>query len=238
MENYLEISYENNMKMLEEAYGYCGQNYTHEDIIEALKQDNDLKKQLCLIELNKVNTQDEADILVNNLTQHSGPTRETSSFKILELIKQNDLKNFFQSKPQMNIYIKAITDINPSVSRNAVEIIQYINDKQYIYEGIIKELKKILSELKGIKQTRSYTANKKNFGLYWNLEALANIADEVSSNNELIEILSDTAKSNDYTIREKTAKTAVLFFKYNNNFQSVLDLLKNDENIYVRKYLE
>ena len=81
MENYLEINYEKNMQMLSEAVKYCEENFLHEDIIKILKEDNDLKKQLCLIELKSVDSQEEADILTFNLTNHSGPVRETTSLR-------------------------------------------------------------------------------------------------------------------------------------------------------------
>ena len=97
MENYLEINYENNMKMLSEAIKCCEDNYSHEDIIEVLKSDDDIKKQFCLIELKSINNQEEANILVHNLTNHSGPIRETSAFKIGELIFQNEYKKYFQT---------------------------------------------------------------------------------------------------------------------------------------------
>ena len=238
MENYLEINYEKNMQMLSEAVKYCEENFLHDDIINTLKENNDLKKQLCLIELDGVNTQQEADILVYNLTGHSGPVRETASYKILDLIQKEGLKQFFQTENILNTLVKAITDINPTVSRNTVEIIKYIENPQYIYKEVIKEIRNTISKMEDIKQVRSYVANKKNFNLYWNLEALISIALRVKAEDELVEILEQTADSNDYTIREKTAKAAAEFIKTNASFQIVLDKLKNDENIYVRKYLE
>ena len=66
-------------------------------------EDDDLKKQLCLIELNSVNSQSEADILVFNLTGHSGPVRETASFKILDLIQQENFKKFFQTQKMTQV---------------------------------------------------------------------------------------------------------------------------------------
>jgi hypothetical protein len=238
MENYLEINYEKNMQMLSDAVKYCKENYLHEDIIKVLQGDNDLEKQLCLIELKSVNSQEEADILVFNLTQHSGPVRETASYKILDLIQKEEFKNYFQTENIMNTFVKAVVDINPTVSRNTTEIIKFVENAQYIYSEIIKEIKNTLSKMEDIKQTRSYVANKKNFNLYWNLEALISIADKVNTDNDLFEILEQTALSNDYTIREKTAKSACEFVKTNNDFQKILDILQNDENIYVRKYLE
>jgi hypothetical protein len=237
MENYYEINYEKNMQMLSQAIKYCEENFLHEDLINELYNDNDLKKQLCLIEIKKLNSQKEADILVENLTQHSGPIRETTSFKILELIKDDNFKHYFQTKQIINIFVKAITDINPSVSRNTVEIIQFVDNSDYIYSLIIEEIKETLSKMEDIKQTRSYNANKKNFNLYWNLEAIINISDKLTFTDDLLEILKETALSNDYTIREKTAKVAKKLSFQNEKFNSILKLLAEDTNIYVQKYL-
>lgn len=237
MENYLEINYENNIKMLSLAYKYCQENFLHDEIIEILSGDDDIKKQLCLIELDCVNSQKEADILVWNLTGKSGPVRETASFKILDLIFQEEFKSFFQTKEILNTFIKSITDINPSVSRNAVEFIKYVDDYEYLYNEILKEIKITLSNIDETSKNRSYVQNKKNFNLYWNLEALAGISDKVVPTSELQGLLEKTALSNDYTIREKTAKVAYLLSSKNSKFKKIIELLKDDNNIYVKKFV-
>ena len=233
MENYLEINYENNMKMLSEAIKCCENNYSHEDIIEVLKSDDDIKKQFCLIELKSINNQEEANILVHNLTNHSGPIRETSAFKIGELIFQNEYKKYFQTKEIIDSFVKAITDINPSVSRYTVEFIKNIDDVEYLYKRIIEEIIITLSKTDETVKNRSYVQNKKNFNLYWNLEAIIAISENISIAKELEEILQKTALFNDYTIREKTAKVASVL-----KIESVLNLLKDDDNVYVKKYLK
>lgn len=237
MENYLEINYENNMKMLSDAIKYCEENFLHEEIIKELSSDNDIKKQLCLIELKKVDSQSEADILVSNLTGKSGPIRETAAVKIQELIFMAEFNNYFQTKEIIMTFVKAITDINPSVSRSAVEIIKYVDDIDFLYEKIIAEIKVTLSNIDENVKNRSYVQNKKNFNLYWNLEAIISLSEKVLPKDDLLEILTKTAKSNDYTIREKTAKAAMIFSLKDEKFKQVLDLLKNDDNIYVKKYL-
>lgn len=233
MENDSQTNFENNMKMLSHAVKCCEEKLGHDDIIAELYGDDDIKKQFCLIELKKINSQKEADILVYNLTQHSGPIRETAAYKISELISITEFNRYFQTKEIISTFIKAITDINPSVSRSAVEIIKYINDIEYLYSGIIKELKNTLSTIDNEVKNRSYVQNKKNFNLYWNLEAIISIHDRITPDEDLISILKITAHSNDYTIREKTAKAAKIL-----NLDDITELLKNDTNIYVRKYTQ
>lgn len=238
MDNYHEINFENNMKTLSQAVKYCARDYTHDDIITVLRSNDDIQKQLCLIELNMINSEEEAYILVNNLTGHCGPVRETAAYKILFLISKDDFKNFFQKKEIIDSFIKAITDINPSVSRYTVEIIKYIKDSRYLYNEIIKEINNTLSLTDTKTKNRSYVQNKKNFSLYWNLEAIISIADNISPSAELFDILITTAESNDYTIREKTAKAASIFSLKNPLFKDILKKLENDTNIYVRNYIK
>ncbi len=237
MKYYSEINYEKNMKMLSLASKYCNESLSHDELINELYNDNDLKKQLCLIEIEKINSQNEADILTYNLTGKSGPIRETASFAILKLIKKEEFNCFFQKREIIDTFVKAITDINPSVSRNTIEIIKYVEDIDYLYKCIIEQINLTLSKISDIKQNRSYTANKKNFNLYWNLEAVISISDKIAPDVELITILNNTALSNDYTIREKTAKAAMIFSEKNIKFKLVSNIMKNDDNIYVRKYL-
>ena len=232
MENYLEINFEKNMKMLSQAIMHCEQKLSHEQIMEVLQGDDDIEKQLRLIELQEIKSQEEADILVFNLTQHSGPVRETAAYKISELIANNEFCKYFQTNKIMDTFVKAITDINPTVSRNAIEIIKHVENTEYIYEKIIEEINTTLAQLDIETKNRSYVQNKKNFNLYWNLEALISIAERIQPNNKLSEILKITAQSNDYTIREKTAKAANIF-----KLSEILEILKSDTNVYVKKYI-
>ena len=232
MENYLEINYEKNMKILAQAINCAERELTHDEIIQVLKGDDDIEKQLRLIQLERINSQEEADILVFNLTQHSGPVRETAAYKIAELISSPNYSHFFQTKEITQTFVKAIVDINPTVSRSAVEIIKYVENSDFIYQKILEELKLTISQLDIEVKNRSYVQNKKNFNLYWNLEALVSIVEKISANDELVKLLQTTALSNDYTIREKTAKVASVF-----KLAEILEILKDDTNVYVRKYI-
>lgn len=234
MENYYEINYEKNMQMLSQAIKYCEENLTHQEIIDVLNSDNELKKQLCLIELKYINSQEEADILIQNLTQKPGPVRETASYKVLELISNNTFCHFFQNENILNTFIKAIVDINPSVSRNTTEIIKFVDNTDYLYKKIIQEIIITLNNTELATSNHSYVQNKKNFNLYWNLEALISISDKTQPDDNLIKILNKTSLSNDYTIREKSAKAAKSYLKYDEKLNEILIRLKDDNNIYVK----
>ena len=233
MEDYSQI-YENNIKMLNCAIECCNETFTHDDLIRELSLDNDIKKQFCIIEIKELKSQSEADLLVNNLTGQSGPVREITSYKILELIQNKDFNKFFQSSQILNTFTKGITDINPTVSRNMIEIIRFVENSQSLIKNIINEINKTLCSMEDIKQNRSYVANKKNFNLYWNLEALSILANKITVNDDIVEIIKTTYKSNDYTIREKTAK--LISVLKSDCFNDIIETLKNDDNIYVKKY--
>lgn len=238
MDNYLELNYESNMKNLATALEYCEEELSHDDIVNELYNDNDIKKQLCLIELKEIRNQQEANILVENLTGKAGPVRETTAFKILDLISKEEYKIFFQTEEIVRIFVKGITDINPSVSRNVTEIIKYIRKSEMLKELIINKAQKTISETDTTAKNRSYVQNKKNFNLYWNLEALISISDKIMPCEKIFNILKKTAISNDYTIREKTAKAALIFSQKNPIFKEILEMLYEDNNIYVKKYLQ
>ena len=215
----------------------CEENLSHNDIIEVLKGDDDIKKQLCLINLSTINSQEEANTLVFNLTGKSGPVRETAAYKIGDLISKEEYTKYFQTKEIINTFIKAITDINPSVSRATVEFLKYVENTNHLYKGILLEINNTLEQIDIEAKNRSYVQNKKNFNLYWNLEAIISISDFISPAEELLGILKNTASSNDYTIREKVAKAASIFAIKNPIFNQIIEILKDDTNIYVKKYI-
>ena len=117
-----------------------------------------------------------------------------------------------------------------------IEIIRFVENSQSLIKNIINEINKTLCSMEDIKQNRSYVANKKNFNLYWNLEALSTLADKIIINDDIIQLIKTTYKSNDYTIREKTAK--LISYLNTDLFSDIIQTLKNDENIYVKKYFE
>lgn len=238
MDNYLELNYETNMKNLAIALEYCEEELSHDDIVNELYNDNDIKKQLCLIELKEIRNQQEANILAENLTGKAGPVRETAAFKILDLISKTEYKNFFQTEEIISIFVKGITDINPSVSRNVTEIIKYIQKSEMLKELIINETQKTIAQTDTTAKSRSYVQNKKNFNLYWNLEALISISDKITPCEKIFNILKKTAMSNDYTIREKTAEATQIFSQKNPIFKEILEMLHEDNNLYVKKYLQ
>ena len=79
-----------------------------------------------------------------------------------------------------------------------------------------------------------YKVNKEAFKLYWCLETIYVFWDKINI-SELKTILSKSAKINEYTIREKTAKILTRDFD-DSDLSKIRLSLKNDSNYYVRRF--
>ena len=99
--------------------------------------------------------------------------------------------------------------------------VEYINES---FDGLSKI----------VFRDKKYTINKQIFKLYWCLEGLNkyyNYIDETKLDN----ILKNSVKQNEYTIREKVAQLLSnpdLATKH----PDIVEQLKNDENYYVKQY--
>src|SRR5574344_598882 len=99
------------------AFQYLKTEFSHNEKIEELKKDNLTKKIACIIQLDKILSQEEALIFISNLIEHDGLIREAVSIKLNEFMK-SEFGEFFQSKDIIKIIVKAIIDVNPSVCRD------------------------------------------------------------------------------------------------------------------------
>ncbi len=232
MEHDLVLKQKQDIELTKLAYSYSQEEYSHEKIVKILLQNDEIKKQICIINLDKLDSQEEADILVSNLTNHPTPVREVTSFKILELCPE--YSKYFQSEKTLDIFLAGIIDINPSVSRNVVDILEYVENKNYCLKALKPKISDLIKEISEIPKNKSYTANKKNFSLYWYLEALYVFLKERKTDEEFVEILNLCSQSAEYTIREKCAKIVSLFKNSpDERIQTILNRLQNDENFYV-----
>lgn len=237
MKNFLELNRPVNIKMTNLAYEHCCCDFSHEEIISELRSGNELKKQLCILNLKKITSQQEADALVFNLTNQGGPIREVSSLKINEFMQENSFSKFFQTREIIDTFLKAITDVNPSVCRNIIDIINRVDDSRYFEEILLAKISAILEELKEFTKCKTHLLNKKTFNLYWCLEALIMILGKITKTEELNKIILLSSQFNDYTIREKSAKILSMLTSVPDSLQEVHNLLKTDDNLYVRRFL-
>lgn len=240
MNNNLDIVLSDEIKLIQKAYDFCCCDFSHEEIINELSLDNEIKKQLCIINLKEVKNQNEANLLLSNLTNKGGPIREVSAYKINELIKNEKYTHLFQSREILNTFIKAINDVNPNVSRSIVEIVYFIDDKEFLINELYNRIFSLFEEIDQIETAqgqKSHVTTKKSFNLYWCLEAIIQLTPALRTDKNLEKILSLASEYNEYPIREKAAKILSCLNQENSTIRKLIENLKKDCNMYVRRYL-
>ncbi len=226
------------LKEIENAALLCEKDYTRDDIFCVLRFDSvsnpeiDIEKQICILKLDTILTQEEADLLAFHQTGQHGLIREACSQKINEFMKNPLCLKFFQTKEISLILLKAVNDINPNICRTIIEVLPFIEDKDYFLHNLYERFEEVFEELEKLKRSNWYT--KKLFNLYWCLEALAVLQAPV--NERLEAVLERCSRFRDYTIREKTAMVISLLQQSSPVIESIKEILKNDENFYVKRY--
>ena len=230
----------NELKILneiEKAVALCEKGYSHKEILDVLKTENDFEKQICLLKLDKITNQEEANLLVFQLTEHHGLIREATAIKINEFAKNPNSVVFFKTEQILDSLLKAVNDINPNICRLICDILPYVMEnniveKQYFLNNLYKRFYEIFEELEKLKRSNWYT--KKLFNLYWSLEALGELKPNITETLE--NILQKTALFRDYTIREKTAMVLSLLEETSMTLEKIKTKLKNDDNFYVKRF--
>lgn len=235
------IQTDDNFNVELEAYNISLREYTKDDIIRILAENNDEKKIVAIINLKSIENKFEADLILSHLTGQDGRIREAVSYILSEL----NPSDFYLDEKSINTLLNGILDINPNVVRN---LISFINKSPKLKENLIKliviKTNEILSDLEKYvkcdspffenqsKSNKNHAKNKLTFNLYWLLETISIL--DVNKIENLENILTKTSNFIDYTIREKTAK---ILSKMENKPPELLRKLKNDENIYVKNQL-
>ena len=222
---------------IEKAALLCEKEYSHSEIIDVIKTENDFEKQICLLKMDKLQTQAEADLLVFQLTGHHGLIREACAMKINEFVINFDLSHLFLTKNILESLLKGVNDINPNICRLICSIFPVLfkentTQKEFFIKKLYERFFVIFEELEKLKRSNWYT--KKLFNLYWCLEALALLEPPVSKTLE--NILQQSATIRDYTIREKTAFVLSVLKESSQILDEIKNKLKNDENFYVLRY--
>ena len=185
-----------------------------------------------LIEKDKINSKEEFDDFISNLTNHPTPVREACAYKLDEFYDDKYLDD-----NSANIILDSITDINPNISRMVCKVINSNKQLQEaLVEKLIEKINKILNDFsykERIQNNKSHAKNKALFSLYWLLEALFYCYREEFYSDEILKILNATISFSDYTIREKTAQ---LLTKIKNPPERIIEQIKQDNNFYVNFY--
>lgn len=209
--------------------------YRYGELINLLLSGNIKEKHFAVLELEEIKSEHDAKILVSNLVGQDGKIREAVAFKINELINKPNFTKFFISEDIFEILFQGILDINGNVCRNIVNLVGNKEFGDYVCKILPEKINETLEEIEKLESNeKQYKISKRNFQLYWCLEALYNIVENIQF-EKIKNIIFKTAKFKDYTIREKTAK---ILTKLNNpEVKELKEILKNDENYYVRRYL-
>ena len=205
-------------KNLNTALNIYENNYSHEELINMLKNGSDVEKQISALKLEKLTSTEDAQVLIDNLTGRDGKIREAVSFKLKEFMSDNNYIKYFQTQENCNIFLDAITDINGNICRNVISaIVNLKNNEEFCNKFCDLLVNLTTSLIEKIERFNindgKYKINKEIFKLYWCLEAIYYFSGKINI-SELTNIISKTKNINEYTIREKTAK--ILTQNFNN----------------------
>lgn len=221
------------IKDIEKACEFCERDFSYEELIAVLKGENDVEKQICILKLKELKSQEDADLLVFHLTDHHGIVRESTAIKICELICDERFSHLFQSEKILDSLLRAVNDINPNICRLIIDILPKIENKKHFLENLYKRFDFVFEEIEKLRRSNWYT--KKLFNLYWCLESLASI--KAPLNEDMERVLLRASKFREYTIREKVAMVVVSLDETSDVVDDIKSELSKDENFYVKRYM-
>ena len=172
-------------------------NLTQQELINLIAKGTITEKQVSVLKLEKLTSEEDAKILLSNLTGQDGKVREAISFKLKEFMNTPQYINYFYSLDDYSVFLDAIVDINGNICRNIISAIENLKDYKKFYEYFCPQIaKKTLDLIEKIKkfdlQDGKYKVNKEVFKLYWCLETIYNFYDK--SDHSILE--SDCAAGN------------------------------------------
>lgn len=224
-----------------QALNLYEQNYTNEELIKLLQNGNIVQKQIAALRLENINSTDEANVLVENLTGQDGKIREAVSLKLNQFMSDEKCLKYFKTTESYDIFLDAIIDINANICRNVICAISNLKSNKEFCECFCPKLISLTNNLlEKIQQFNfqqgKYKVNKEVFKLYWCLETIYTFYEEINL-SEIKPILLQAKDIEEYTIREKTAKILTKNFE-DIELQKVKEQLENDSNYYVRRYFK
>ena len=225
-----------NDKIFNTALELSGENLSYEKALKMLNSDKDVELQIAILNITEIKSTEDALLLTNKLTGQDGKIREVCAFKLRELALNPKFRQFFINEDIFKTWQNGFLDINGNICRMVVELTQIVEFKQYLAKHLPNKICEIIEEIKPMDLTsKQYLLSKKNFWLYWTLEALSNCSDFVEF-DKIKDILEYCADFVDYPIREKAAK---IVRNYNaKNANTIRQKLCQDENFYVRLVLK
>lgn len=231
--------YENTDENFINALKFCQEKYTHNQIIEMLKNGNIVQKQIAALKLESIESTKDAQVLLSNLTGQDGKIREAVSLRLSEFMTDKNMIKYFEPAQNAQIFLDAVIDINGNICRNIINAISNLKYSNEFCNIFCNKLEKLTLDLISVVekfnfQDGKYKVNKEAFKLYWCLETIYVFWDKLNFKN-LKEILLRSSNIGEYTIREKCAK--ILTNDFNDKYLlEIKQQLKNDSNYYVRRF--
>ena len=227
----------------ENAYEYIQNEYSVQEIKDILSGDDDIKKSAVILNLEKFDDESTADLLINNLTNQSGPVREACAYKISCLISK--YRNFFQTEKTLDIVIASLNDVNPNVVRFMLNTLEFYDNKIYIFENLMNKifvLKEEINRRNRRGKAEEHIFTKKCFKIYWALESIKVLILKKSDiihkdgkiRHDFFNLINELSDFEEYTIREKVAQ--IISLTDLKDFESIKIKLRNDCNYFVNRY--
>ena len=214
-------------------------NYTHNELLEFLKNGNIVQRQISAIKLDMLESNSDVEVLMSNLTGQDGKIREVISMKVNEFMSNPEYIKYFCGEKYVNIFLDAIIDINSNICRNIISAVTNLAEDRVFCKAFCSGLVKMTNNLLDIIekfdfQEGKYKINKEVFKLYWCLETIYEFYKQIEF-LDLKNILIRSKNIQDYTIREKAAKILTRNFA-DEELKQIKNDLKHDKNYYVRRF--
>ena len=170
----------------ETACELINKKFSAKETENILQTGTDIEKTAVILNLETIDNEEIAELLIRNLTNQSGPVREAVAFKLAKFMSVYN--KFFQNKNSLDIIINSLNDVNPNVVRFMIDTLKYLEDKTYILNVFLIKINNLLNEIstkprRGKIEEHIFT--KKCFKIYWSLEVIKNLI--ISENNIIIE---------------------------------------------------
>lgn len=214
-------------------------SYTHSELLNFLQNGNIVQKQIAVLKLESIKSQNDADIIVSNLTGQDGKIREAVSLRLKEFMADEKYLTYFKNPLNYKIFLDAVIDINANICRNVICAIKNLKSDKEFCNLFCPQLVNLTFDLldkieKFDFQEGKYKVNKEVFKLYWCLETVYEFWDKIDF-VQLKGIILRAKNIQEYTIREKAAKILSRSFEDNDLILAQKEL-QNDTNYYVRRF--
>jgi len=224
-------------EIFEKAFVLCRKKHTPAEIAEILDGNDDVEKQIAILQIEDVSTLEQARRLISHLTNQDGPIREAVAVKLKELLieKNNEIINNEEFYP---VFADAVCDVNPNICRCVIEFLSVLKNKDKMAQTVIDKIDSVFERIDNPDKEQKNFLTVRMFNLYWCFESLGEIlpfCEDKTAVTRLIEQLNRAIAFGDYTIDEKAAKIVTCGFA-NKSFEKIAGTLRKSQNFYVKRY--